>query len=362
MDPFSIAMIVMSAIAGIGSIISTAVANHKNIKLAEETREDQQDFAAEQATISHERTQELYWKLYSPESKVKQLKSAGLSPGLMYGMGGTGGSSSTPGAQAAMPNTAAPYVNPIVDSQMMSTLLSSMNSVAEQKKTKAETESTWAGIDKIEADIEKTKTEIGLIEEQTNTQVITQQQMKLENDLLEIDKKWKDANYEQSIELTKQQKDTLKASMDKTLKEIDLLKIDEKNKQALIDAELKIMAQNILESNARISKMLSEKALNEAKTEVEKKEIDRMTAEINKMVAETDLTKVKIGIEKINEMWLNMEKTMDLLEQITSGKWWQAALKMMGGQLSALVNVTAGTARIISKMIKGEEKSGDGSK
>ena len=139
MDPFSIAMLVMSAVAGIASIVSTAVANHKNIKLAEETREDQQDFAAEQAQLSHERTQELYWKLYSPESKVNQLKSAGLSPGLMYGMGGTGGSSSTSGAQAAMPNTAAPYVNPVVDSQMMNSLLNSMNKVAEQKKTKAVT-------------------------------------------------------------------------------------------------------------------------------------------------------------------------------------------------------------------------------
>ena len=45
------------------------------------------------------RTRALYSDLYSPEAKVKQLKEAGLSVGLMYGQGGAGGTSSTAGAQ-----------------------------------------------------------------------------------------------------------------------------------------------------------------------------------------------------------------------------------------------------------------------
>ena len=51
------------------------------------------------ADNAQERTKALYSELYSPEAKVKQLKEAGLSVGMMYGQGGAGGTSSTPGAQ-----------------------------------------------------------------------------------------------------------------------------------------------------------------------------------------------------------------------------------------------------------------------
>ena len=45
------------------------------------------------------RTRALFTDLYSPEAKVKQLKKAGLSVGMMYGQGGASGTSSTQGAQ-----------------------------------------------------------------------------------------------------------------------------------------------------------------------------------------------------------------------------------------------------------------------
>ena len=53
------------------------------------------------ANKSDERTRALYTDLYSPAAKVKQLKEAGLSVGLMYGQGGASGTSSTSGAQGA---------------------------------------------------------------------------------------------------------------------------------------------------------------------------------------------------------------------------------------------------------------------
>lgn len=53
------------------------------------------------ANASDERTRALFTDLYSPEAKVKQLKKAGLSVGLMYGQGGASGTSSTSGAQGA---------------------------------------------------------------------------------------------------------------------------------------------------------------------------------------------------------------------------------------------------------------------
>ena len=49
------------------------------------------------AKNSDARTRALFTDLYSPEAKVKQLKDAGLSVGMMYGQGGAGGTSSPVG-------------------------------------------------------------------------------------------------------------------------------------------------------------------------------------------------------------------------------------------------------------------------
>lgn len=58
------------------------------------------------------RTRALFTDLYSPEAKVKQLKKAGLSVGMMYGQGGASGTSSTQGAQGAgAGNQQAAHVN-----------------------------------------------------------------------------------------------------------------------------------------------------------------------------------------------------------------------------------------------------------
>ena len=72
--------------AGVNSIINEemALSNYK--------------YGEKAANASDIRTRELYTDLYSPAAKVKQLKEAGLSTGLMYGNGGASGTSSTSGA------------------------------------------------------------------------------------------------------------------------------------------------------------------------------------------------------------------------------------------------------------------------
>lgn len=53
------------------------------------------------AKNADKRTRALFTDLYSPQAKVKQLKDAGLSVGMMYGQGGASGTTSTAGAQGA---------------------------------------------------------------------------------------------------------------------------------------------------------------------------------------------------------------------------------------------------------------------
>ena len=67
------------------------------------------------------------------------MKNAGLSPGLIYAMGGAGGTSSTQGAQASTPSVAAPVMNPIVNKDIMGTLLNAMGNMADIKNKESGT-------------------------------------------------------------------------------------------------------------------------------------------------------------------------------------------------------------------------------
>ena len=56
-----------------------------NTALNEQMALTNYQYGEKAADASDRRTRELYTDLYSPAAKVKQLKEAGLSPGLMYG-------------------------------------------------------------------------------------------------------------------------------------------------------------------------------------------------------------------------------------------------------------------------------------
>lgn len=84
----------------------------------------QQKFTQENMDKAHQQNEEsankadarkraFYTEFESPEAMMKQLRGAGLSPGLFYGGNGAGGSSASGGAQAAGATApmGAPYVN-----------------------------------------------------------------------------------------------------------------------------------------------------------------------------------------------------------------------------------------------------------
>ena len=269
---FAIIMGVMAAVAGIGSIISQSVANEKNRELNETNREDQQSFSQIEAEKANERTENLYGKLYSPEAKVTQMRNAGLSPGLMYGMGGAGGTSSTQGAQASTPSVAAPVMNPIVNKDIMGTLLNAMGNMAEIKET--------------ESNVRKIDKEIDLIEEQTKTQVISQNGIELDNKLKEIDLQYKGDTNQSIIDKLKAETEAIEGNYQKTLKEIEALQIDVDNKQKLYDLQLKKTAQEIIESQSRVTLQTAQTALTQTQNDKEKKgyrdwETDRKSTRLN---------------------------------------------------------------------------------
>ena len=84
--------------AGMALDAAGSVVNNLNNELQMERTFGYNERAAKNADA---RTRALFTDLYSPEAKVKQLKEAGLSVGMMYGQGRASGTSSTQGAQGA---------------------------------------------------------------------------------------------------------------------------------------------------------------------------------------------------------------------------------------------------------------------
>ena len=90
---------VATIIGTAGSILQNKIQNEQSKENIEHAAAVNYGYGEMAADNAQARTKALYSELYSPEAKVKQLKDAGLSVGLMYGQGGAGGTSSTPGAQ-----------------------------------------------------------------------------------------------------------------------------------------------------------------------------------------------------------------------------------------------------------------------
>ena len=94
-----IEQVIPTIIGTAGSILQNKIQNEQSKQNIEHAAAVNYGYGEMSADNAQARTKALYSELYSPEAKVKQLKEAGLSVGLMYGQGGAGGTSSTAGAQ-----------------------------------------------------------------------------------------------------------------------------------------------------------------------------------------------------------------------------------------------------------------------
>lgn len=115
------------------------------------------------ANNADKRTRDLYKDLQSPTALLEQYKNAGLSPSLMFGGGGspggvTAGAQGT-GATGVNPNTygAEAKVDPMSAAQIALT-------IAQTKKTEAETNTMLGENDRGQAEIAKTWAEAGATE------------------------------------------------------------------------------------------------------------------------------------------------------------------------------------------------------
>lgn len=205
-------------------------------------------------------------KWNSPEQQKQRLQEAGLNPGLMYGIGGEGGSSvssgggtgsevqgvSNPGTQAVMMGLQAKSIESQIalnNAQASKINAETEKTEKEAEKTSAETESVWSGIELLKARTSSEEARIKL----TNMQTELTEAMREES--------W--ANWGKAKAVTAE----IARIMEKLDKEIEGMGFDNeiknKSKEAIIGnyfADLKVKGQQIIESNSKVK--LNEKQLN----------------------------------------------------------------------------------------------------
>lgn len=269
-------------------------------------------------------------KWNSPEQQKQRLMEAGLNPGLMYGLGGEGGSSvssgggtgaevqgvGNPGTQAVMMGLQAKSV----ESQIALNNAQASKINAETKKTETDTEKTKAdtNVSIVNADniVEATK----LIKEQQLSE-------QSKRDLNEAEKNYKiritelqdalerltTAKENESWYLARSiEMETYKLSKEaeKLMKEIDGLEVDNDVKRRTADMvveqtrmNIRSTMQTILESQSRVTvndeqKTLIGKTVEDLTSQIKTRE-GQLEINEKEVIEKLDIMREKLGLEKI---------------------------------------------------------------
>lgn len=248
---FAIISLVMSVVMTAGEVAAQAHANKENKENQQQLLNQQQQFATESAAEANRVSEEQYMTLYSPIARVRQIKEAGLSPGLIYGGTGVGGSGGTT-AQAATPSPTSATINPLLQSGQMNNVMNALKTLTEAKNTAEDTKNkvqtrtmVKAEIDKIYMDIKETEANTKKIQEETKTEVITQNFQILQNKLAELDVKFQNETFEKRVQTIEEEYNLIKENIKKTGKEIDVMDIEYKWKPKLYENTIKLNSAQI---------------------------------------------------------------------------------------------------------------------
>lgn len=243
-------------------------------------------------------------KWHSPEQQKQRLEEAGLNPGLMYGIGGEGGSSvssgggtgsevqgvGNPGTQAVMMGLQAKSIESQIalnNAQASKINAETEKTEKETTKTSAETESVWSGIE--------------LLKKQTISEEAKINLTKMQTELTEAmrEESWS------SWEKAKAEIAEISRIMEKLDKEIEGMGIDNeiknKSKEAIIGnyfADLKVKGQQIIESKSKVK-------LNERQLDVFKATIDDVKSTITNRDMTEEAKRKSIDTE-VNYMLFKM--------------------------------------------------------
>lgn len=202
----------------------------------------------------------------SPEQQKQRLKEAGLNPGLMYGIGGEGGSSVSSGGGTGaqvqgVNNTGTQAVMMGLQAKSIESQITLNN--AQASKINAETEKTEKETEKTTAETESVWSGIELLKKQTSSEEAKIKLTNMQTELTEAMREESWSNWEKARAGVAE----ISRIMEKLDKEIEGMGFDNeiknKSKEAIIGnyfADLKVKGQQIIESNSKVK--LNERQLN----------------------------------------------------------------------------------------------------
>lgn len=260
-------------------------------------------------------------KWNSPEQQKQRLQEAGLNPGLMYGIGGEGGSSVSSGGGTG-PNGIG-VSNPGTEAVMMGLQAKSIESQialnnAQASKINAETEKTEADTGKTKADTKVSIVNADNIVEATK--LIKEQQLSEQSkrSLNEVEKNYKIriTALQDALERLATAKETeswylsrsiemetykLSKEAEKIIKEINGLEIDNDVKKRTSDMIVEQTRMNVRSTMQSILESQSRVTINEEQKTLIGKTVEDLTSQIETRTGQLELNEKEV-IEKLNIM------------------------------------------------------------
>ncbi len=134
----AIGAIFAAIISGAIAAVSANKTNEQNKQTYLDVQQKSHELNEQSADAADTRTRALYSDLESPAAKVGQLKSAGLSPGLMYGGGGSIGTGQVASGAQAAPATGANLVQGMDISGILGGIASAIGASTNARKAPSE--------------------------------------------------------------------------------------------------------------------------------------------------------------------------------------------------------------------------------
>lgn len=242
----------------IGALIGAGIGLAGNIIGRQNQNDDQKEFMELQAKLNqqqgkynHELAKDM-WNYTSFPNQVKQMKAAGLSPSLIYGQGGQGGSTAGSGQASGVGLGEAKGVQMGLEAQGMAMQLG--NIASQTKLNEAQAKKTEAEATKIAGvDTEAQKATIENLIAQTGNEKVKKGLILGQIRVADAEEELKRAGAEFTKEKSNEVKWNIKSlqkGVDKLIEEINGMQLDNELKRRTIDNKVKessLILENLLQ-------------------------------------------------------------------------------------------------------------------
>jgi DNA-binding FrmR family transcriptional regulator len=170
------------------------------------------------------------WEATNYAAQVEQMKKGGLSPGLMYGLGGGGGTTAAASASGVQGGKAPAGQNEIMGLQMLN---------AQKDLMKAQTDKTKAEKDKISGvDTAEAQTRIQSLTQGIKNQKATERLTRIQGDIGEIETLVQEGSYEDVINTIRYTAGQAEKTLGIMSNDKEISDATKKNKIDLVEGEL----------------------------------------------------------------------------------------------------------------------------